>query len=432
MKNEGKKMTRVNVLACFFTIAALGVVRADEQQDLLQTASDEGQKIPDREKALVKAAAIELTKPAPHDGPYRNAVGELLAKLARHVKEPEYTQLIQRTFRALEPIRPVADLGPRVKPFLAPEAPDLIRGDALRAIALHGASGVGKEIKAVFAEKIADQGALMRLQVAAVEAAAVLPPAEALPVLQVAVTPGHPTSTRLLAVRALGKLKDPVSLAELKTTALATEPMEDIAYAAALELARRGALDGLAEFIKRLKGNPTARLYQRVCALSYHGDGFAGVPPTKWNSIDPSGQEGVLGAINEWWASATPLGADGVLMRTLSEKGLKVPKNPNDKEFVAVLLEALDLEPRSLRYAAYDLVVKKTGQQKEWDKDWKNLKTGIGAATLMEGEPADGFADAKRANALREQQRVAAAKWRQWWAEVSEKAQLVDGVWVVR
>jgi hypothetical protein len=439
---------RNGVLAIALVVVAGGAARAEDQlNDLIKVYADEQQKVEDREAALVKATNLSraLSSKPERIGAFKESLKPLFAALAPKRGEPSFEKLVLAAFGGLDVFIPFPDLGGIVRPFLHAEAPNEVRRAALRAIELHGAQGVGKELVAILQEK-AKKDKLRELLERAVVACTILVPTDEAQKTLTAALGSQFKNVKRAACAALGDLnqlrpskevREKDARAALLPLASADYPEADVSAAACLALARFNSFDGVAEEMKRLEApkGDTRLAYKTICEAAHLPDGFLNLPPERFYEAPESKKKEVLAEVKLWWSKFKGREPDAALFDALKLAGVAAPRDTGagSKEAIDALIAGLDVEPRSLRYAALDVLVKRTGRTDLAEK-FKVLKSSLGKGTMdmQEWEPAEGFPDKERKEKLRAQQKQQAEAWKRWWQSVSSRAVLVDGVWVTK
>jgi hypothetical protein len=445
-------MTSRTGVAAVALVAVVSVGRAARAEeglnDFIKVFADEQQKPADREQALIKATnlARALCSKPERVAAFKEALKPLMTSVAAKRADASYEKLVLAGFGGLDVFIPFPGAGDLIRPFLHAEAPNEVRRAALRAIELHGASGVGKELVAVLQEKAKKERLRELLERAVVSCTIMVPTEEAEKVLIAALQVSQFKNVKRAACAGLGDLnqlrpakevRPQEARAALLEAASATNPDADVAAAAVLALTRFNSFEGVAEEMKRLEAakGDTRLAYKTICEAAHQPDGFLSLPPDRFYEANESKKKEVLAEVKLWWSKFKTRDPDAALFEALKAANVTVPNNTaaTSKEALAALVEGLDVEPRTLRYAALDLLVKRTGRT-DLAADFKVLKTQFSGAQMgmQEWEPAEGFPDKDRRDKLRAQQKTQADVWRKWWQSVSARAVSVDGVWVTK
>jgi hypothetical protein len=446
-------MARRNGLAAIALLAVVcGAARtasAEEQlNDLIKIYSDEQQKADDREAALVKATNLSraLSSKPERIGAFKESLKPLMSGLAAKRGDPAFEKLILAGLSGLDVFMPFPELGGIVRPFLNAEAPNEVRRNALRAIELHGAQGVGKELVAILQEKAKKDRVRELLERAVVSCTILVPTDEAQKTLMTAIQTSQFKNVKRAACAGLGDLNHlrpakEVRIQDARTAlvaaASAENPEPEVAAAAVLALLRFNSFDGVAEEMKRLEApkGDTRLAYKTICEAAHLPGGFLNLPPERYYEAPESKKKEVLAEVKLWWSKFKTRDPDAALFEALKQAGVDVPRDTGagSKDAIAALIGGLDVDSRSLRYSSLDLLVKRTGRT-DLAAAFKVLKSSLGKGQMdmQEWEPAEGFSDHDRKDRLRAQQKQQAEAWKRWWQSVSGRAVLVDGVWVTK
>ncbi|MEZ0228428.1 MAG: hypothetical protein ACAI25_07360 [Planctomycetota bacterium] len=421
----------------------------DKLNDLIKIFQDEAQQPPEREAALVKATnlsrALVVAKPQ-QTMPFREALKPLMVSLAAKRADASYEKLILAGFGGIDVFLPFQDVGGFVRPYLHAECSNDMRRAALRAIELHGAQGAGKELVQVFQEPAKKDRLRELLERAVVACTISVPTDEAQKTLTTALQTSKFKNVKRAACAGLGDLnqlrpakevKEKDARAALVAAASAEYPEAEVSAAACLALLRFNSFEGVAEEMKRLeapKGDQRLA-YKTICEAAHQTDGFLNLPPDRYYEAPESKKKDVLNEIKLWWGKFKTRDPDAALFEALKAAGVDVPNNTGagSKEAITALIAGLTVPTRTLRYAALDLLVKRTGKT-DLAETFRVLKSSLsgGSLSMKEWEPADGFPDPDRRDRLAAQQKQQAEVWKQWWSSVSSRAVLVDGVWVTK
>lgn len=427
-------------------VGATSEARAEDGlNDLIKVFADEQQTPAEREQALTKATNLSraLASKPERIAPFKEALRPLLASLSGKRSDASFEKLILAGFSGLDVFPPFPELGGVVKPYLHAEAARDIRVAALRAIELHGATGVGRELVSLLHEKAKKERLRELLERSVVSCTILVPTDEAEKVLVTALQSSQFKNVKRAACAALGDLNQLRAARELHpketraalvAASSAENPEPEVAAAAALALVRFNSFEGIAEAMKRLEApkGDTRLAYKTICEAAHQADGFLNLPPERYYEANESRRKDVLAEVKLWWSKFKTRDPDAAFFEALKAAGVAVPRDTaaGSKEAISALIEGLEVESRTLRYGALDLLVRRTGRT-DLGADFKVLKTqfGGGQMNLSEWEPAEGFQDKERKEKLRAQQKAQADIWRKWWQSVSARAVLVDGVW---
>ena len=441
----GRAALVASALAVVATATPLGHARAgDAENKLVAKILDHGLKLPEREAALAAATLLARNKARPKTAEVlRPILAPLLRDLHPRRADPAYGHFLELAFEALTAFEADRELAALTRPYLK-DTPDDVRASAVAALDVHGAAGMAAELVAIFEEpaKTRDKPREQVLR-GILRAMPATPGPETQKVLLAAAKQTTFKGVRLVAIRALGETAASrvpgeidvaavrVALAEVARVA---EPDQECACAAALALVRHDSYAGVSELVRRLddKRKCTREVYGALCEAFHHPGGFKGVSVERFYDSDAPSKAAAVASIKEHFSEVADKTPDDALFVALGGHGIAVPTDTRAKEAIAALVEALDLEQRDVRYAALDLLAKRTARV-ELAREFKILKLNSGSdgmtLTISTPEPPEGFTDPKQQEVLRRQQRERVVAWRKWWEKAGPRATLVNGVW---
>ena len=419
----------------------------DDLIKMVRTVEDAAANLHDREQAISQATTYAQLNPGNSD-PLKQGIERILKELEKKKSDASFGALVELTFHSMDPYEPFPNVGPIARGYLAKEADPKMRMAALTAIAKHGASGLSKDMIAIFDEptQIKDR-TRENLEECALKATLALPGGEAEKILEAILKNSKSREVQLRAYEAMGELVDrkpPNELDEslaktmLMTYAVATNPDEEVGCKAALALTHWGTWDGVAEVMKRCnaaKRGPSRECYKTICTAAHKlPGGFAGVTPAGYITVPPAQRSEAVGEMLAWWDKVKGGKPDATLFDALTAAGVKpVPKDTSvgNKEAIAFLIAGLEVPNRTLRNDCLDLLVKRTGKA-DLAKDWRLWIKKSASSSMTQEEPPGGYPENDpKANDLYELQKQRAKKWKAWWDQNSSRATLVGGVWKV-
>jgi len=446
-----------------------------EFSKLIKTYQDTNAAPPDREKAICAARGLctnekDSTKKGPQRDAFKSALdsalrSDLPAKLkaarAKVDKDPTdkdakdalkaFESLVERSFETITfafPNQNYADLGLILKPFLSDPSAG-VRTAALTALqGTTGAKNLKDDLIAIYSEPQTtpkEKSAHQRIETLVVTAARGLPADEALEVLNAAInTKGREATDSWNACTEIADmiLRRPARELNSKrahdilleaTKGMSSGKLRD---AASVALWRVGSWDGVPSMLERLDGRQASEDdYTYLCRIALHDGGFNGVAPTHFMEAQPDARAEAMKNAHQWFDSVRSKTTEQVVFDALAvalkSTKVNVPKsNFDSREGVTALIEGMDVNDKSLRYAALDLFVKKTA----------SLAFGVQFKTLMVGQlksktayqlfpelELEWYKDDK-AQQLKDQQSEKVVKVRAWWAKVQDKASFAGGV----
>ncbi len=437
-------------LAVVVSVGTAQTARGEEKlNDLIKIFQDEQQQPAEREAALVKATNLSrawVVAKRQQTMPFHDALKPLLVSLAAKRADASYEKLIIAAWGGIDVFTPFPEVGSFVRPYLHAECSNDLRRAALRAIELHTAAGVGKELVAIFQETAKKDKLRELLERAVIAATISVPTDDAQKTLTIALQSSKFKNVKRAACAGLGDLnqlrpakevnvKD--ARAALLAAASAEYPEAEVSAMACLALIRFNSFEGVAEEMKRLeapKGDQRLA-YKTICECAHQADGFLNLSPDRYYEAPESKKKDVLAEVKLWWSNFKGRDPDAALFEALKKAGVETPRDTGagSKEAISALIAGLTVEPRSLRYSALDLLVKRTGKT-DLAATFKVLKSSLagGGLSMQEWEPADGFPDKDRQERLKAQQKQLADAWKNWWSSASSRAVLIDGVWVTK
>lgn len=406
---------------------------APDMAALVKVINDRAQPIEKREDALGKATLIALRQPQPRGGPLKEALGPLLDESVRRKNEAPLARFTILLLRALDAYKPYDGLQPRLRALLAKDSIPALREAALRTIQVHGVGGLAAELEA-FMREGGDEPTREATERTIMEAAEALEPAECTRIVSVTLEVSKFRGVRIMAARALGEKRSEAGKRILLTAAAPTEKDELVACEAALALGRNGSMEGVGALLERVKVRQgSLAVYRALCAAALREhEGFGGVSPAAYYEVGKEGRAKAIAAAVEWYEGTKARAREDVLFDSLKARGINVPADRRGKEAITALIDALTVDPASLRYAALDLLVERTGKT-DLAEGFRTVQRSLrGNTAYREHEPPEGFQDEMRKELLKTQQGEKQARWRQWWDSVKGRAESVGGKWVVK
>lgn len=404
-------------------------------QTLMEKVKDSERRLIDRTDALNEAARMIKGAKIRAGGQdtaetiyFRDEVVALLKLLTSKAKDIDHARFIEALLVSLDPYQPLDEVGKVVRPLLK-DGNFVVQVAALRAISVHGARGVGDILEGMVRDNT-QRLQQQRMEITLCHAAQKIPPEEGVRVLATALRLTQHREVKITAARFLAEVRGKEGKEALLEASSKDNKDEIIACAAALALLRYWTYEGIGNLVERLKGRPTHRVYESICRAAHKEDeGFMGVPPGDFYGIPRQDRVKVVKSVLEWWDTKKGQTPRTELFEVLAKRGLTVPADPQSKEAVTVLLKALELDPRSLRYSALHEFARLTGRR-DAEEDFKSVQLSLGAGIVMrEFEPADGFDNPRKAEQLRQEQRQKAARLQDWWKANKDKAEWIGGQW---
>ncbi len=407
--------------------------RQDERfRATIDILCDESRSPAERIDALNEARAIAGSGDL--RAPLARTVHVLLGeRMANRIHDKGKQRLVAELWSAVgDDLAPWTNLVPTARRYLAEWVPHVERLAVLHALERIETSGLEPDLELLLEEPYAGSGPQDDAPRAAIESslarvARKLPPAEAVDLLAALALRSRIDWIRVRAVHHLGDLaveRDPRRISAWRVQSLLGElarlkrpPDHVLAVAATRALLRHGSWTGVAQALDRLAGaERAADDYAVVCAAAHATRGFAGLEPAAFEGATAKTRDAAVAAARVWWEGARTRSRDDVTLDALRDAGVSsVPRTPFSREVVMATIDGLDTGPDSLRGAALDLFVRKTGR-------FELARIYPLADEAVLSNPA-------KTQALREKQAAAAARLREWWMSVQEEAVLERGVW---